>query len=289
MTLTTIASAGLSAEIDALGAQLSILRDDQGRDLLWDGDPAVWKGRAPILFPIVGNLNGGQYRHAGKTYQLPRHGFARTSLFSVAQAAPDRALLRLAASDETRAVYPFDFMLEILFALADATLTMTATVTNAGVQAMPASFGYHPAFRWPLPYGEDRAAHRIRFAEDEPAPVRYLDAEGLILPQEFPTPIAGRTLVLADELFTRDAIVMDRIASQSLTYGAATGPQLAIGFPDTPQLGLWTKPGAGYVCIEPWQGHADPQGFHGDLTEKPGMMHIAPGQSHRCTMTVTLA
>lgn len=289
MTLVAIASAGFNAQIDPMGAQLFTLRDAAGRDLLWDGDPAVWKGRAPILFPIVGRLNGGAYRHDGKTYELPRHGFARTSLFTLVETAADRARFRLAASEETRAVYPFAFVLEILFALADATLTMTATVRNEGDELMPASFGFHPAFRWPLPYGADRGVHAIRFAQEEPAPVRHLDADGLVLPEEFPTPVTGRTLGLADDLFTRDAIVMDRIASRNLTYGADAGPKLEIGFPGTALLGLWTKPGAGFVCIEPWHGHADPQGFQGDLLDKPGMMLIAPGQSRSCTMTVTLS
>ena len=54
----SLRSSELSAEIDPLGAQLSILRDAAGRDLLWNGDAAVWAGRAPLLFPIVGALAG---------------------------------------------------------------------------------------------------------------------------------------------------------------------------------------------------------------------------------------
>ena len=75
-----IASSGLAAEIAAVGAELVRLTDGAGRDLLWNGDPAWWTGRAPILFPIVGELRDGQYRLDGKTYLLPRHGFARRHL-----------------------------------------------------------------------------------------------------------------------------------------------------------------------------------------------------------------
>jgi galactose mutarotase-like enzyme len=57
----SLSSADLTAEVNPLGAQLSTLRDRTGRDLLWDGEPSVWTGRAPLLFPIVGTLAGGSY------------------------------------------------------------------------------------------------------------------------------------------------------------------------------------------------------------------------------------
>ena len=37
------------------------------------------------------------------------------------------------------------------------------------------------------------------------------------------------------------------------------------------QLGLWQKPGAGFLCIEPWRGYASPVGFDGEFTTKPGL------------------
>jgi hypothetical protein len=39
---------------------------------------------------------------------------------------------------------------------------------------MSAIFGFHPALRWPLPFGRAHADHVIRFDHDEPAPVRRL-------------------------------------------------------------------------------------------------------------------
>ena len=286
--LVSIASEGLSAQIDPFGAQLSALRDDQGRDLLWDGDPAIWAGRAPILFPIVGELNQGGYRVDGLTYRLPRHGLARRRLFTLAEHTVSLARFRLTWDDETLAIYPFQFELDLTFALAGACLTMTASIANRGEASMPASFGYHPAFRWPLPYGAERAEHRIRFATEEAAPVRRIDDAGLVKAQTFPSPVSGRDLPLADALFVDDALIFDPLASGALSYGPADGPHLQIGFEGAPYLGLWSKPGAPFVCVEPWWGIADPEGFAGDFRQKPGVFEVAPGDQRDLTMTVTL-
>ncbi len=287
-TLVTLTSAGMSAEIDPLGAQLHALRDGQGRDLLWDGDPGVWTGRAPILFPIVGMLNHGRYHLDGATWSLPKHGFARHSRFFVAEARAAAARFRLQADAATRAVYPFDFTLDVAFSLADAALTMTATVTNPGPTPLPASFGFHPALRWPLPYGRERADHRLRFADEELAPIRRVNSEGLLRAAPEATPVEGRDLALSDDLFVDDALIFDRLASRSLCYGAGDGPQLEVAFPDTALLGVWTKPGAGYICIEPWHGIADPAGFEGDFRSKPGIFEVAPGETKAMSMSITL-
>ena len=287
--VVTISSGRLTAGIAALGAELQHLTDRDGRDLQWDGDPAFWTGRAPILFPVIGLLEDGSYRFDGISYPMPKHGFARHATFETVDRSSDAVTFRLAASDATRAIYPFEFRLNIRFSLADATLSVAATIANAGESAMPASFGFHPALRWPLPFGQPRADHAIRFEHDEAAPVRRIDANGFLLPGPVPTPVAGDTLTLRDELFVDDALIFDRLASRRVSYGAPTGPQLKVDFADFPTLGVWTKPGAGFVCIEPWQGFSDPVGFAGDIRDKPGIIEIAAGDSKRLAMHITLA
>jgi galactose mutarotase-like enzyme len=284
----TIRSAALSAAINPFGAELSVLRDADGRDLLWSGDPAVWNGRAPLLFPIVGELAGGSYRLGDKSYQLPRHGFARRKPFAPVETTVSSVTFRLSADETTLPVYPFRFELDVRFAVDGQTLTITATVRNLGDTDMPASFGFHPALRWPLPYSEARAGHRLQFEHDEPAPVRRLDKNGTIIPTPFATPVEGHTLVLRDELFKDDALIFDRIKSRKLRYGAERGPRIRLDFPDTPYLGIWNKPGAQFVCIEPWRGIADPQGYAGDFKDKPGVFLVPPGATKICTMALTL-
>jgi galactose mutarotase-like enzyme len=283
-----LSSPQLNAQINPLGAQLSVLQDANGRDLLWNGDPAVWAGRAPILFPIVGTLAGGRYRLGSATYQLPRHGFARGRLFEVREAPPTGAAFRLRADAETLKVYPFQFQLDVTFALHGATLSVISAVKNVGQEEMPASIGYHPGFRWPLPYGAPRAAHFIEFANDEGAWIRRLDAAGLVAAEPHPTPVVQRRLALEDALFKDDVVIFDEVQSRSVTYGADQGPRIRVGFPDARYLGLWTRPGAGFICIEPWQGIADEAGFAGDFRQKLGVFTVAPGESRALTMEISL-
>lgn len=284
----TIASDALTAAINPLGAELSSLRDGEGRELMTDADPAFWTGRAPLLFPVVGKPAGETIRVGGRAYPMKQHGFARRLPFALVEHAPAHALFRLEADEGTRAHYPFDFRLDVLFRLDGATLATEVTVGNPGAAPLPASFGFHPAFAWPLPYGRDRADHRIIFSHDEPGPLRVIAADGTIAPGSRPSPLAGRTLHLADDLFAHDALVWDRVRSDRVTYGASDGPRLEIAFPDTPMLGIWTRPGARYVCVEPWHGIADPEGYAGELADKPGIFLVPPGGEQHIAMSVTL-
>ncbi|OYX39441.1 MULTISPECIES: aldose 1-epimerase family protein [unclassified Sphingomonas] len=282
-----IGSSALSASINPFGAELSSLRDSQGRELMTDADPAYWTGRAPILFPIVGRLNDDVLWLDGTSYRMEKHGFARRSMFDAVDVTASSARFRMTDSVETRTQYPFAFLLEIGFAIEGATLTMTAKIGNDGDVPMPFSFGWHPAFAWPQPGGA-RDDHYIAFEQDEPGPLRGLNTDGLIA-EDRASPVMGNRLPLADALFERDALIWNPINSQRLTYGSDSGPRLHIAFPDTPRLGIWTKPGARYVCIEPWHGIADPVGYQGEFRDKPGIMSIAPGAQHSAIMRVTVA
>lgn len=282
----TIGSGALTATINPRGAELSSLKDAGGRELMTDADPAFWRGRAPILFPIVGRLNDDVLWVEDESYRMEKHGFARRSHFDLADASASHAILRMTDTAETRDQYPFGFLLEIGFAIDGATLAMTAKIGNPGDDPLPASFGWHPAFAWPLPYGAPREDHRIVFEAPEPDPVKGLNQDGLIA-EDRVTPVAGDTLMLADALFDRDALIWNPVRSRGLRYGASTGPQLDIAW-DAPRLGIWTKPGARFVCVEPWHGIADSVGYQGAFADKPGVFCIPAGEMWSCEMRVTL-
>ena len=286
----TIAGADLTARIDPFGAELLSLTDGGANEYMTDADPAFWSGHAPILFPVVGSLVNDRMRVAGQAYPMARHGFARHSRFALVEQAADAVTLRLTDNAETRAAYPFAFVLDMHFRVSGLRLEMTARITNPGNAPLPFSFGYHPAFAWPLPGGADKAAHRLTFTEPEPQDIRRVaPGTGVLLPTGEPSPVHGRELMLSPDLFTADAVIWTDLASRAVTYHAPGGAALHLEFPDTPMLGLWQVPGARYICIEPWQGHADPAGFAGDFTEKPGLVLLPPGQAkiYRLSVTIT--
>lgn len=285
----TISSGQLAAAISPLGAELQSLKDAHGRELMTDANPAFWSGRAPLLFPIVGRLHDDSLRVDGRRHPMQKHGFARKSLFSLVEKSASDALFRLVDNEATQTQYPFAFKLDAHFSIEGKTLHQTVTVRNTGDSDMPFSFGYHPAFAWPLPTGGAREDHVIRFEKDEPASLARVTPYGTIAPDTMPSPVDRSTIQLRDAVFEDDALVWRELNSHRLSYGAPGFASLDIAFPDTSMLGIWTKPGAAFVCVEPWAGLADPEGYNGEFADKPGIMHLLPGGARCFRMNISLA
>jgi galactose mutarotase-like enzyme len=286
MVLHTIDSGSLRITIEEVGAELSSLVDRAGRELLWQGR-SVWKRRAPILFPIIGQMPGGILRYEGVSYPIAQHGFARDQNFEASDADGRSILFTLVDSPETREKFPFRFRLAVLYSVSDATLTVTTTVTNTDSVPFSASLGEHPAFVWPLVEGIPREAHVIAFAKPEPAPVRRI-VDGLALVESQPTPVVGDILTLDESLFVADAVIFDQLASRSVRYSAPGAPCIIVSFPDFPILGVWSKAPGEFVCIEPWFGMTAAHGFSGEYSEKPHQFVLEPGGSRQFTYSVTI-
>lgn len=279
---------GCEAVIAAEGAELQALRLG-GRDLLWDAGP-LWPRHSPLLFPIVGGLKDGVYRRGDETFALPRHGFARDRTFTWAERSDTRCQLVLQDDDLTRKVYPFPFHLTLSYALEATGLHLGLELRNPGPAPLPASLGLHPAFRWPLDGTTPKAAHRLMFEADEPGPLRRLEGQGLLTSVRHPTPIQDRVLPLTERLFEDDALLFLEPRSHGLRFEAAGGPALGFHWEGFSHLGIWTKPdpGPGFLCIEPWSGHADPADWKGEFIDKPGGFVLAPGASRQWSFEVGL-
>lgn len=284
----TISNGRVTATIKADGAELCSLKDATGREVIWQAGPE-WPRYAPLLFPIVGRLKGDVLRHRGQTYAMTQHGFARDMRFDWIAQGPASCTLSLSDNDASRAKYPFAFRLDVTFELAGDDLVIGYAVTNAGDEMLPASIGAHPAFHWPLAEGSDKRAHTIIFAHAEPAPIRRLDG-GLLLPDAEPSPVQGSALALSESLFVKDAMIFDKLASTSLSYSGPGGPTITFAWEGFRELGIWSKPsGAPFLCIEPWYGYASPVDFDGEFSDKPGVMHIAVGETRRFVQRIGFA
>lgn len=271
-------SSAIEATVRADGAELVSLKNADGIELLWQAGPE-WTRHSPVLFPIVGRVKNDEYRHRGKTFPMKQHGFAREYRFDWAEQRMQSCKQVLVDNAATRAQFPFAFKLEVAHEVDNADLKVMFNVTNSGDEMLPASIGGHPGFIWPLLPGIPKESHSLTFSHDEPAPIRRI-GNGLLLAEPQPSPIRGNVLMLSERLFDEDAVIMDRPASRSVRYAADHGPSIEMFFEGFPELGIWSRRGgAPFVCLEPWHGYASPAEFDGEFYDKPGLMHIAPGET----------
>jgi galactose mutarotase-like enzyme len=218
---------------------------------------------------------------------MAQHGFARRKTFALAEQSAESVTFRLEDDAASREHYPFAFRRDITHRLDGVTLETVVSVTNSGDAPMPAGVGFHPAVRWPLPDTGIRDEHIIRFEADEPGPIRSVVAGGLIGAVLKPTPVHENEIALHDRLFAEDALVFDQPVNRSLWFGVPGRPGVRCDYPHMPMLGIWTKPGAGYLCLEPWHARADDEGFVGDFEEKPHVVTLAPGESQDFAMALS--
>jgi galactose mutarotase-like enzyme len=275
--IVRIESDELAAEVSSLGAEMQSLWTRDGRFWGWDGDPAFWTGRSPILFPIVGKAPDNQLLIDGHAHEMQQHGIARRSEFRLVERSAQSCLHELVSSEASRANFPFDFKLTLRHAVQGATLSIAAEVTNTGMRPLPFGIGFHPAFAWPLP-GADGMDHYIQLDNRAEPELSRLEG-GLRLPDLLTSPFSNGRLELDPALFEADAMIFPEGAGRGLTYAADGGPSLHFSFDNLPNLALWTKPGAPFLCIEPWHGTAPVIGQSAELSERPYSVTLESGAS----------
>ena len=276
MTNIVLDNGRARAEIALRGAELGAWVVD-GVPLIWSPQPKIWSDTAPILFPVVGWTRGGAVSVDGVSYPLGLHGFARHRTFGVLEQWPSHLRLGLRSDKETRALYPFDFTLEVEHALDGAALTTTLLVRNTGTRAMPYACGLHPGFRWPFA-GGDLDEYEVLFAERETGQVPIISADGLFMRQTRKVPLDGRRLALSEAMMEREALCFLDAKSRGLHFGhPASGAAIDVEVEGFPHLALWSRPPGRFLSIEVWTGHGDLVDADGDLFAKASMRHLAPG------------
>jgi galactose mutarotase-like enzyme len=270
----------LKVQVAAKGAELqSIINKIFGIDYLWNGNPAFWAKHSPVLFPIVGSLKNNTYFYMGKSYQLPRHGFARDMDFEAEKHSPKEIIFLLKSNAETKKNYPFDFEFRIRYQISGDELSTEYMVSNTGNAILLFSVGGHPAFRLPLTTDTGFSDYHLKFEETENLPRWPISKDGLILPQPIPLLEDTTRLILNKSLFYQDALVFKYPASSEISLLSAKTPRgLRFQMGEFPFLGIWSAKDADFVCIEPWCGIADSVNSNQQLEQKEGIEKLSPGK-----------
>ena len=276
----------LSAAINPKGAELYSLELD-GVERIWQGDPAIWGRHAPLLFPFIGRLKDQQYELDGKMIQAPMHGFCRDRMFETVEADDLHVRYRTQDDEETRAVYPFPFTLEVEFILEENTLIKRHTVTNRSDQEMPFELGGHDAYRTTLIPGETMADYAIAFEGVDHLEPFAMDETGTLDLPKGHIPLEGPLLTKLPQDVGLDTIVLEGLPVRKATLVSRKSPRkVTVEFEDFPYLGIWTAQigvVTNYICIEPWSTLPDGHFMGRKLTDKPGIVVLAPGEQKTLT------
>ncbi len=273
----------LRVSANTIGAELWEITDKRdGSSRLWDGNPAVWAKRSPTLFPIIGMVKNGKAKFDGKTYSLEKHGVLRYAEFSVKEQKEDAVTFTLSADEQTKACYPFDFTLDITYAINGATVSVLWNVTNNSDSDMPFQMGGHPAFRIPLTKDEGFEDYRLLFDEEEDLVSLRIDGNGEV--RSDVTVLGEKTscLPLKYAYFDDDALIFKGLRSSSFNLVSSVSSKgVRMNVAGIPYLGIWTMKGAAapYVCLEPWYGVNSKQTDDEVFLKKEGLQIAAPGET----------
>ena len=276
----------LKINIHPKGAELQqITHKSSGYEFLWQADPTVWGRHAPVLFPIVGKVKNNQLLIDGTAYPMGQHGFARDAVFSSILQNEHSARFELASNEQTDKVYPYQFTLQLGYELLGNTLKCTYDVWNTDQKPMFFGIGAHPGFNLPTANLDEYAILFANPISEE----RHLLSEGLFNGSSKPVFSKPGQIDLRSVLFDEDAIVLKNCPSKQLVLKQQNG-NFAIGltFDGFSDIGIWTqKNNQDYICLEPWCGYADSIDGHDDISTKPGINKLLPGEHFNRSYTLT--
>ena len=261
------------AEIAELGAEIRRLTVN-GEERMWNGDEKFWTGVAPVLFPICGGIPDNKFVLNGKEYNLVKHGFARNSLFSVEKATNTTATFLLKSNEETLKSYPWEFEFRVKYTLSASKVNVEYDVLNLSDSVMYTAVGGHEAY---LCEGGIEN-YDVIFERKETLKTHRL--KGTLISRRTDTVLyEANVLPLYTEYFEVDALIFTDVKSRFVTLrNRINGKEVSVDFNGFDFLLLWTKPGAPYLCIEPWTTSPSYLDDGHDLSLKEGMTAVEPNR-----------
>jgi galactose mutarotase-like enzyme len=270
------------------GAELTSVFDKKNNiEHLWQADPRIWGWHAPVLFPVVGRCLNDTIVVDGVKYPLERHGFARKSNFKLMELSDSRMVFSLKSNADTLRVYPCQFELLIAYRLLNRGLQISYEVVNNDNKPIYFSIGGHPAFAVPFLPGERYDDYYLEFEKPEEACRYYINEDGFFDGRKDIALANTNTLSLKPHMFRDDALIFKDLKSRKVTIRSKNHPHsLSVDFTGFDLLGLWAKPDAPYVCIEPWLGCADTAGKPVELKDKEGIICLQAKQEFGVSFTI---
>lgn len=281
----------LALSADTRGAELQSIKGTRGGiEYLWQGDPEIWNGHAPLLFPIIGRLKRGAYTLGDRSYPMSLHGFANASEFRGEKKNDDSLSFFLEDSPETRASWPFRFGLEIRYTLRGPAVKKEHILTNKGESELLYELGGHEGYNVAQSPGESMEDYYIQFRGMDSISVCVLDSDVLITREKKIIPLEGGRLKLDMQLFDNDALILDELQGREVTIANTKNEdKVRVSFPDFGYLGIWTmasKRETKFVCIEPWSSLPDCAYLDERLENKIGIRRLAAGASETLSYTM---
>lgn len=280
----------LTVTIDSFGAELhSVVNNRTHFDYIWCGDKRFWGRHSPVLFPLIGQVWEGRYRMDGAEYRLGQHGFARDMEFAEMPCdAADEAWFALESSDYTLRFYPRRFRLEIGYRLQEARLTVMWRVMNNDSRTMHFHIGAHPAFNYPG-FNPSRSLHGYLAFDSDSLKTEILGSRGCVVDGHEKLALDNDGfLPLTPQTFDRlkTIILADSQVRRVSMLDADKRPYLSVLF-NAPVVGIWSpSQDATFVCIEPWWGRTDHEGYEGEFAGRPYTNSIEPGQTFEASYTI---
>lgn len=278
MDTLTLSNALLALKVHPKGAEMQSLQD-ANREWLWQPGYTGWQSTAPLLFPVVGQLvHRGMY-HNGQHWPLPAHGFLRHQDFTVVAHHQAHLHLRCRQTPETRAMWPFDWQLDVNYRLEGNRVLVHYQLCNTDNQPFWFSLGSHPGFS--LPIGHE-SGWQVRFSSTRCKGPWPTYQRTLVVSHEASAPVAG-SLVLTPETFAQGAIYFSQAEHQTIEVISPTGIntlQFHTGL--HPWLALWSEPGSDLLCIEPLFGTTDAPDATGEWQHKRGIVLLESGNRFEC-------
>ena len=279
----------LTVQVSDIGAEIHSVQRD-GCEYIWVGDPAYWSSHAPLLFPVCGRFFEGKYTCSGKTYEMPCHGFIRKAPLTLERVSGTSICFRVDATEETKKMYPFDFVLKIWHILEGDRVTTRFEIENTGDVILPATVGGHPGFNVPLDGEGAFDDYYLEFGKPCSPDQIEISPRGLFTGKKTAYPLVdGNKLPLSHKLFEIDGVFLSRMDSTVTLKSNKSTRYVTLEYPDMPYLGVWhsAKSEAPFVCIEPWCGLPGYDGVMEDINTRHDMFRILPGKMQTAEFKMT--